>query len=91
MQLKDLSVESSGAPLALQSPASLPPSLTKLFAVESNLTEVPGAWAEGLPACCQAARCRVLLLTHVKQQALPWKAPLHTRVLQGTAVWSDSP
>lgn len=41
-QLKDLGLEGSDGPLVLESVAALPPSLTKLMAVDSNMVEVPG-------------------------------------------------
>lgn len=43
LQLRDLGLESTDRPLELAAGASLPPSLTKLFAVESRLAQVPGA------------------------------------------------
>ena len=43
LQLRDLSLESTDRPLVLAPGAALPPSLTKLFAVESRLAQVPGA------------------------------------------------
>lgn len=42
LQLKELSAESSDGPLTVQSAATLPPSLTKLYAVECRLAELPG-------------------------------------------------
>lgn len=41
--LKDLGLEGSDGPLVLESVAALPPSLTKLMAVDSNMVEVPEA------------------------------------------------
>ena len=52
LQLRDLSVESSDAPLRVAPSLSLPPSLTKLFAVESRLDEVPGTPPWRPAACC---------------------------------------
>ncbi|EFN50759.1 hypothetical protein CHLNCDRAFT_142485 [Chlorella variabilis] len=42
-ELKELSAESSDGPLTVQSAATLPPSLTKLYAVECRLAELPEA------------------------------------------------
>ena len=50
VQLLELNLESSEGPLNLESAASLPPSLSKIFAVESHMAEVPGGRAE-LAAC----------------------------------------
>lgn len=49
-QLRDLGLESTDRPLELAPCASLPPSLTKLFAVESRLAQVPGALGAAIAA-----------------------------------------
>ena len=46
LQLLELNLESSEGPLNFESATCLPPSLSKIFAVESHMAEVPGGHAE---------------------------------------------
>jgi hypothetical protein len=71
MQLRDLSLESTDRPLELAPGAALPPSLTKLFAVESRLAQVPGAFVALVCVATAAWHCLELACTCPRHQLLP--------------------
>ena len=61
LQLRELNLESSEGPLVLESAASLPPTLSKIFAVESHMAEVPGGRAASWQPAPQTAFSRFCL------------------------------